>query len=172
MISYGRPNILCNPFGDLFGGGGGGGGGFASPTGQGSGIANSTSSTSATDAKITATDDAKVVTGGATNVETGGLSQGANAVYTAPGALNVAGPVSGTITIEAADAQVLGKVLDTVAQITDANTHTLNDTLAANAELAKGQQTDGETYRNNTIMWITLGVLGLLGVVFYGGKPK
>jgi hypothetical protein len=170
MISYGRPNVLCNPFGDLFGGGGSSGG-IGNPSGQGSGIANSTSSTSATDAKITATDDAEVVTGGSTLVETGGLAQGANAVYTAPGALNVAGPVTGTITIEAADAQVLSKVLDTVAQITDAQTHTLNDTIASNAELAKGKQTDGETYRNNTIMWITLGVLGLLGVVFYG-KPK
>jgi hypothetical protein len=137
-------------------------------------FSSSRSSTSA--ATEAASDNADIVgTGAATRV--GDFSDSNTVLNLTEGAklttgVDVAGAnIGGNVNVTTADPELVGKALDEVTRLSSGFSGTVADlnkgVLDKISELALSQQTQGETERNKTILYIALAGLGVLGIWAY-----
>lgn len=150
------------------------------------------SASTATDSRIAATDQARVIKGnvgqsvesGAVGVATGGTLLGSGAKQT-----TIKNTGKGTVTVQSMDPEVAQQAMDQISgmaglfsqQLSDVVTQANNQALAsaaaqaqqtqadqaALAKLVSDQQPAGTALETKTVLYIALGVLALVAVIFY-----
>jgi len=137
-------------------------------------FSSSKSSTSA--ATNAASDNADIVEGGAAT-RIGDFSKDNTVLNLTEGSklttgVDVAGAsIGGDVTVTTADPELVGKALEEVTRLSSGFAGTVADlnqgVLDKISELALSAQTEGETERNKTILYIALAGLGVLGIWAY-----
>lgn len=97
---------------------------------------------------------------------------------TAVGGVGIGGANSGTINFGLGATDITKLLSDTtsgigavVAKQSDAAQKNINDVVSGLQDLAMSKQTDGQSSRDNSILWVVgLGLAALLGLLALGGK--
>lgn len=133
-------------------------------------------STSTTSSQVGASDDALLINTGVASVNKFGSSE---VIGSTLNSNSVLAANSGTITYGLGVEDVTKLLSDTTSGIsalvnkqTDAARNQVQDVVTGLQDLAMSKQTDGESNRDKTILWIVgLGLIGVLAFIF-GGKSS
>ena len=137
------------------------------------GVSSSKSKASTTDNRIAATDQAQVVQGSAKLVEEGAVSVSEGSQVNTGLQLSNVG-TGAVVNIGGADMLLeanrdwlssLSGFNDSLSAVAASGTDSLNAALASLKDLAESKQTDGESGKNNMLLYVALGAMAL-GAVY------
>ncbi len=146
---------------------------------------DSNSTSNAYDQRQVATDSATVASGLASVVsraQDNAVQNQHGVILSAPGVINLGGAhvstgKGGTINISTVPPgfddvlnNTVKEIVDAGAANTDKTSSLVTDVLKRMTDLSLSAQTGGDSERNKIILWIVLGVLTLLGVVFWRSR--